>query len=235
MDRRESLKSMVLGSMAVGLTLESCVTETPPEVIEDKLWQYIYGRTPEEKAFDEELLAEQFFEDPELETIKTLGNLILPPNEQGSIEQAGVVDFIEFMAKDVPEFQVKIRGGLMWLNNHCNSKYNATFTHCAEDQQKAVLDTMAYPNPDLNANEQIQEVQFFSLMRNLVLTGYFTSEVGIKELDYKGNMPNVWDGVPQDVLDDHGMSYDEEWLAKCMDPNTRGDIAEWDDEGNLIA
>jgi len=104
MDRRESLKSMIFGSMAVGLTLESCITETAPEVIEDKIWKYSYGRTPKEAAFDEELMLKQFFEDQELQTIKTLANLILPPNEQGSIEQAGVAEFIEFMAKDVPEF-----------------------------------------------------------------------------------------------------------------------------------
>jgi hypothetical protein len=233
MDRRESLKSMILGSMAVGLTLESCVTETPPEIIENKLWKYTYGRTPKETAFDEELLLDKFFEDPELQTIKTLANLILPPNEQGTIEEAGVVEFIEFMVKDVPEFQIKIRGGLMWLNNNCYTKYSTSFVNCTEDQQKSILDSIAFP--DMETDEQIQEIQFFSLMRNLVLTGYFTSEVGIKELDYKGNMPNVWDGVPQDILDDHGMSYDPEWLAKCMDPNTRGDVAQWDDEGNLIS
>jgi len=233
MDRRESLKSMILGSMAVGLTLESCVKETPKEVIEDKIWEYTYGRTPKEKAYDEELMSEQFFEDSEKETIRTLANLILPPNENGNIEQAGVADFIEFMAKDVPEFQVKIRGGLMWLNIYCNAKYNMVFTKCTEDQQKAVLDSIAFPDP--NANEQVQEVQFFSLMRNLVLTGYFTSEVGIKELGYVGNTPNNWDGVPQEVLDDHGLSYDPEWLAKCVDHATRGEVAQWDDDGNLIS
>jgi len=233
MDRRESLKSMILGSMAVGLTLESCVNTTAPEIIEDKIWKYTYGRTPKEAVFDQELMLEQFFEENELQTIKTLANLILPPNEHGNIEQAGVVDFIEFMVKDVPEFQVKIRGGLMWLNNTCNSKFNNSFVKCTEEQQKTVLDSIAFP--DMEADEQVQEIQFFSLMRNLVLTGYFTSEVGIKELDYKGNMPNVWDGVPQEVLDDHGLSYDAEWLTKCLDPNTTGDIAQWDDEGNLIA
>jgi hypothetical protein len=154
MDRRESLKSMILGSMAVGLTLESCVTETSPEVIEDKIWKYTYGRTHKEAAFDEKLISEQFFEANELDTIKTLANLILPPNENGTIEDANVVEFIEFMTKDVPEFQVKIRGGLMWLNGQCNTKYNTVFINCTEDQQKAVLDAIAYPNPD--AVEQVQ-------------------------------------------------------------------------------
>jgi len=233
MDRRKSLKTMVLGSLAVGVSLESCVNNTDPAVIEDKIWNYTYGRTAKEAAVDEKLLAEQFFEDNEKATIKTLANLILPPNEIGSIEDAGVVEFIEFMVKDVPEFQVKIRGGLMWLNGHCNSKYSGLFINCTEDQQRETLDAIAFPDPEARA--QVQEVQFFSLMRNLVLTGYFTSEVGIKELGYKGNIANVWDGVPQEVLNDHGMSYDEEWLAKCLDTDTRADIAQWDDDGNLIS
>lgn len=229
MDRRQSIKSMILGSMAIGLALESC---TAPEVIEDKIWRYAYGRTPKETIHDEKLLLDQYFRDTELQAIKTLANLILPANEKGNIEQAGVVDFIEFMAKDVPEFQVKIRGGLMWLNGYCNSKYERVFVMCTEEQQKEVLDNIAFPLP--NVKEQPQKIEFFSLMRNLVLTGYFTSEVGIKELGYQGNLPNVWDGVPQDVLDDHGMSYETEWLTKCADQSKRDEIAKWDAEGNLI-
>jgi len=68
----------------------------------------------------------------------------------------------------------------------------------------------------------------------LVLTGYFTSEVGIKELGYQGNQPNVWDGVPSDVLKEHGFSYDE-WEDKFADPAQRNDTAVWDDDGNLIS
>ena len=70
MDRRESLKTMVLGSLAVGVSLESCVTNTDPAVIEDKIWKYTYGRTPKEAAIDEKLLADQFFENGEKATIK---------------------------------------------------------------------------------------------------------------------------------------------------------------------
>ena len=72
-------------------------------------------------------------------------------------------------------------------------------------------------------------------MRNLTLTGYYTSKMGIEDLGYKGNMPNVWDGVPEDVLAAHGLNYDPSWLAKCVDQSKRADIATWDDEGNLIS
>jgi hypothetical protein len=55
-----------------------------------------------------------------------------------------------------------------------------------------------------------------------------------KQLDYRGNMPNIWHGVPQEVLDEMGLSYDPAWIAKCIDPEKRNDIAVWDEEGNLL-
>jgi hypothetical protein len=58
--------------------------------------------------------------------------------------------------------------------------------------------------------------------------------MGIEDLGYQGNRPNVWDGVPEDVLKEHGMAYEEEWLAKCVNQDTRNEIAQWDDKGNLI-
>jgi len=58
--------------------------------------------------------------------------------------------------------------------------------------------------------------------------------VGIKDLGYTGNAANVWDGVPQRVLDQHGVAYDPEWIAKCVDQSKRDVVAEWDEEGNLL-
>lgn len=230
MDRRESLKAIVLGSMAAGLTLNGC---TSREEIEEKIWKYAYGRTPEEAELDKKLLSEQFFEENELQEIQILANLILPPSNEGTIEEAGVVEFIEFMAKDIPEFQDILRNGLIWLNESSKSDFKKTFVRCTGDQQKTILDRIAFPHPDLE--EQPQDIKFFSLVRGLVLTGYFTSEVGIKELDYRGNMPNVWDGVPRDVLDELGMNYDPDWIAKCVDQSKRADLAQWDNDGNLLS
>ena len=173
-----------------------------------------------------------FFTPTEEVLVTCLANLILPPNEQGTIEEAGVVPFIGFMMVDYPDFQLPMRGGLMVLNAKANKNFGLDFIHAEEAQQKSILDQMAFPIEGVE--EQAQEVQFFSLLRNLVLTGYFTSEVGIKELDYRGNMPNIWDGVPQEVLDEMGLSYDSAWIAKCIDQEKRNDIAIWDEEGSLL-
>ena len=230
MDRRESIKSLLLGSVAGGLLFSGC--DEPAEKVTEKIWEYQYGRNKKEAAMDKVLLETTFFTPVETALVTCLANLILPPNEQGNIEEAGVVPFIGFMMVDYPAFQLPMRGGLMALNAKANKNFGLDFVRAEEAQQKSILDRMAFPIEGVE--EQPQEVQFFSLLRNLVLTGYFTSEVGIKELDYRGNMPNIWDGVPQDVLDEMGLSYDPAWIAKCVDQEKRNETAVWDEEGNLL-
>lgn len=68
----------------------------------------------------------------------------------------------------------------------------------------------------------------------MTLTGYYTSKIGIADLGYVGNRANMWDGVPQDVLDKHGLANDKDWLAKCINHEKREEIAQWDDKGNLL-
>lgn len=230
MDRRESIKSLLLGSIAGGLLLNSC--DEPAEKVTEKIWEYQYGRNKKEAAIDKVLFETTFFTPAEEELVACLANLILPPNEQGNIEEAGVVPFIGFMMVDYPDFQLPMRGGLMALNAKANRNFALDFIHAEEAQQKSILDQMAFPLEAVE--EQPQEVQFFALLRNLVLTGYFTSAVGIKELDYRGNTPHVWDGVPQEVLEEMGLAYDPVWIAKCVDQEKRNEMAVWDEEGNLL-
>ena len=53
-----------------------------------------------------------------------------------------------------------------------------------------------------------QGVAFFNIMRNFTATGFYTSEIGIKDLGYMGNTPNQWNGVPDEVLKQYKLSYD---------------------------
>ena len=238
MDRRNSIKSIILGSVAGGLAVHGCKPEAEANAENTEVLQgysYKYGRTPKEKERIVELEAEQFFNEHELGTIAVLSDLILPSTEKfGSATEAGVPNFIEFMAKDVPELQTTLRGGLMWLDHESNSQFGTEFKSGIEELQKQLLDTIAYPDILIPEIERPLEIQFFSLVRNLTLTGYYTSEIGIEDLGYKGNTPNVWDGVPEDVLKQHGVAYEEEWLAKCIDQSKRGVMAEWDENGKLL-
>ena len=66
----------------------------------------------------------------------------------------------------------------------------------------AVLDDIAYP--ELAKPEMAQGVAFFSLIRDLTSSGFFTAEIGVKDIGYQGNRPGVWNGVPAEVLKEHG-------------------------------
>ena len=233
MDRRETIKSLLLASIATGLVLNGCMPEVDnKEKVMKK--SSLYGRTPKELNRDQKLYKENFFIEHELLTIAELCDIILPKNENfGAATETGIVEFIEFIVKDIKEHQIPIREGLIWLDNYSQSLFNSEFINCSKKDQFYICDQIAYPErtiPELKLGEL-----FFSRMRDLTLTGYFTSKMGIEDLGYKGNTPNVWDGVPRDILAEHGMNYDDEWLKKCVDQTKRTDIAQWDKDGNLIS
>ena len=237
MDRRESIKTLILGTGAISLGLHACTTESSEALLDQEIAvaETYFGRTPEELERINQLNCEQLFNAHELETIGVLSSVILPPKEPyGGPIEAGVPDFIEFIGKDMPRLQNSLLGGLMWLDHEANTAFGTDFKSTPLTQQKELLDPIAFHDPEIPMREQSLGIQFFALMRNLTLTGYYTSELGIKDLGYQGNRPNVWDGVPQDVLDQHGVAYDPEWIAKCIDQSTRGDIATWDENGNLL-
>lgn len=209
MDRRKYLKSLVVGGTAAGLLLQSCKSETP-EVKEAALKSAI-DRTEEEAQREERLMSEKFFDEHEMKTITMLSDIIIPKDDKsGSASEAKVPDFIEFIVKDIPAHQVPMRGGLRWLDLQCMRRYNADFISCASTDQIAMIDDIAFPE---QAKPEMQPgVAFFSLIRDLTATGFFTSEIGLKDLDYQGNRPNQWDGVPDEVLNQYGLKYDQRTL-----------------------
>jgi hypothetical protein len=233
MDRRESLKSLLIGSVAGGVILTGCTpdSQTPPAPL--KAEANGYGRNDHEKAHDEKVNAEIFLNEHELETVAVLCDIILPATtEAGSASEAGVPEFIEFIVKDMPAHQLPMRGGIAWLDNYSNATYGNEFKSLTVDQQKEICNAIAYPRN--TRPEHLAGEKFFTRMRNLTLTGYYTSEMGIKDLGYKGNTPNTWDGVPEEILSSYSVTYEKEWMEKCIDPTKRDQIAQWDEEGNLI-
>lgn len=44
-----------------------------------------------------------------------------------------------------------------------------------------------------------------------------------------GNQPNVWDGVPEEVLREHGLAYDEKMLRESIKPEERNEVMNWDE------
>ena len=236
MKRRDSLKVLAAGTVAgVTATTVSCKVDNTEVDELNAVDEKLYGRTPAEKEWDKKVHAAEFLTAPELATIAVLSDIILPAKgEAGSATDAGVPEFIEFIVKDMPDHQLPIRGGLMWLNGESNKRFNKTFIKCTQEEQISIIDDIAYPLKDGQESDLSPGIHFFNKIRDLTLTGYYTSKMGIKDLGYKGNIPGIWDGVPPDVLADHDVDYDPEWLAKCVDQEKRGITAEWDEDMNLI-
>jgi gluconate 2-dehydrogenase gamma chain len=151
-------------------------------------------------------MAEKFLDAHELATITVLTDIIIPADgKSGSASQSGVTGFIEFIVKDRPEMKTPMRGGLRWIDAESNKRFQKLFTELTPAQRINIVDDIAYP--ELAKKEFSQGVSFFTMLRNLTATGFFTSKMGIEFLGYKGNVPNEWEGVPADVLAKHGLSY----------------------------
>lgn len=211
MKRRNVLKGIGLSSLGlVGLHPQIKAAESlDPSLYPDESKKKDpvfeqFGRTDYEKARDAKLFAEQFFTKHEMHTISVLVDIIIPRDERsGSATDAGVPDFIEFMAKDRPYMQTPLRGGLNWLDNQASKRFGKQFVELQNAQQIAIVEDIAYPErakPNMS-----QGVAFFSLMRNLTASGFWSSKQGIEDMGYMGNIPNIWDGPPAEVLKQYGL------------------------------
>jgi len=216
MDRRKSIKALIIGTASTGVLIEACktgeekavATTTAPVTDES-------DRMEEEKVFNKKLNDDTFFTAEEMATIGILADIIIPKDEiSGSATDAKVPDFIEFIVKDMPYHQTPMRGGLRWLDMQSLTRFEKPFTGINEKQRLEIIDAIAYPNKAKPAMKQ--GVAFFTLMRNLVATGFYTSEIGVKDIGYMGNVPNQWNGVPTDVLQQYGLAYTEKELKECM-------------------
>jgi gluconate 2-dehydrogenase gamma chain len=220
MDRRKSLK-LIAGAVATTALLDACkpgdknteATTSGTGAFDTK--QFPLDRAKEELERENSLAATTFFTPHEMATIAVLSDIIIPRDEvSGSATDAKVPDFIEFIVKDMPEHQLPMRGGLRWLDLQCLKKFNTDFKSSSAAQQIEMVDAIAYPKKA--APEMKQGVAFFSLMRNLTASGFYSSKIGIADIGYVGNTPNKWNGVPDDVLKQYGLAYTEKELKECI-------------------
>jgi gluconate 2-dehydrogenase gamma chain len=220
MDRRKSIKTLVIGGISIGAIAEACKqhdnSPVAPAATEKEAIVSGINRMKEELAYEKTINAQpSFFTPEEMATITILSDIIIPKDEiSGSASDAKVADFIEFIVKDMPEHQTPLRGGLRWLDMQCLNRYAKAFKDCSGTQQMEIVDEIAWPKKA--KKEMMRGVAFFSLMRNLTATGFYTSEIGVKDVGYIGNVPNQWNGVPEEVLKQYNLSYTEKELKECV-------------------
>lgn len=215
MDRRKSLKVLGLTAISTGLLLEACKEKEKEVPLKENAKLPPIDRTPEEAVKDQQVLEGKIYTEHERKTIAILSDIIIPADDiSGSATGAGVPQFIEAISIDKPEHQVPMKGGLRWLDLQCIKSFEKPFAECSRGQQITMVDQIAYPKKA--TAEMKQGVAFFNLMRNLVISGFYTSEMGLKDLGYVGNKPNQWNGVPDDVLKQYGLAYTEKDLRECI-------------------
>lgn len=206
MQRRDSIR--IIAAATFGASLPGC-TPWNREPAADHAHAAPTSRTAVdgvEGTF--EGYAPRFFTEAEMRTVRVLADWILPADERsGSASDARVPEFIDFTASDREELQVPLRGGLAWLDYRATGRHGARFVACSTDDQRAMLDEIAWPDaaaPDVKAG-----VEFFTLFRDLTASGFFSSRMGTEDLGYTGNTTvAVWEGCPTDALDHLGTSYE---------------------------
>ena len=130
----------------------------------------------------------KYFSASQYATLTALCDLIIPKDEKcGGAVEAGAPEFIDLLTSENEKFQLKLGGGLFWLDSYCADHYEKVFLDCTPEQKKEVLDLIAFRKNAKKDPSLSQGVSFFSFMRNMTCDGYYTSKIGIADLGYIGN------------------------------------------------
>ena len=148
----------------------------------------------------------KFFTTHEYATVGIMVDLIIPRDERsGSATDAGVPAFMDFMMIDQPRRQIAMRGGLALVDRLATERFGTRFVSGTDRERRALLDEIAYTsNPDRGLS---QAITFFSSFRDLTASGFWTTKMGIADLQYQGNVfVSEWTGCPDAALRKLGVS-----------------------------
>ena len=177
--RRDILKSLGMGVFAGGV-----LSTIPAQAAE-----YAHRMVMSEKAAAANgAYTPKYFSAHQYKTLQSLCQTIFPADaDSGGAIEAGAPEFIDLISSENRDYQLKLGGGLMWLDQTCIDRYGKTYLDCLPAQQKEIIDLIAYrknakADPGLSPG-----IAFFSFLRNMTADGFFTSKIGIEYLGYVGN------------------------------------------------
>jgi hypothetical protein len=130
----------------------------------------------------------KYFSAPQYATLLSLCDSIIPKDKtSGGAVEAGAPEFIDLLTSENPKYQLKLGGGLFWLDGFCIDRYGVIYLECKPEQQKEVLDLIAFRKNAKQDAALSQGVAFFAFLRRLTCDGFYTSKIGIADLQYIGN------------------------------------------------
>ena len=151
--------------------------------------------------------APRFFTPSEWRTVRVLADMIIPRDERSAgATEAGVPEFMDFTMSDRPNSQKWMRDGLAWIDAQSTSRFGKTFVDASASQRETILNDIAWPS---KAPASMGDgVRFFNGFRDLTASGFWSSEIGVKDLRYMGNVFNPnWSGCPPAALQKLGVTY----------------------------
>jgi gluconate 2-dehydrogenase gamma chain len=157
----------------------------------------------------------KFFTPREWATVRLLADIVIPKDERsGGATDAGVPEFMDFMMTDAlvadrerERRQTGMRGGLTWLEVECGKRFSKGFVECGDAERAQVLDDIAWP--EKARPEMSHGAAFFTYFRDLTASGFWSSKIGIEDLQYKGNtFVAEWKGCPPEALKKLGLPTD---------------------------
>jgi gluconate 2-dehydrogenase gamma chain len=192
MKRREAVETIALAALATAFKWTPAEAARAAEA----------ARTALKGSF-----APAFFTAHEWDTVRVLSDLVIPKDDRsGSATDAGVPEYMDFMLNDRPDGQTPMRGGLAWLDNEAFERFGTTFVAATAQQQTAILDDIAWPKkarPEMSPG-----VAFFNMFRDMTASGFWSSKIGVTDLDYRGNtFVAEWNGCPPEALAKLGVHY----------------------------
>ena len=126
----------------------------------------------------------RFFSANAYVTVERLAQLIIPSDGSPGAQEAGVSEFIDFMVASDPGVQDRFRSGLRWLDAHTGELHGAPFRALDETTQTDVLEHLAYRDRQRDGEDEGRA--FFKLIREYTIMGFYTSKIGLEQLDYPG-------------------------------------------------
>ena len=153
----------------------------------------------------------KFFTRPEWQTVRMLVDYIIPRDERsGSATDAKVPEYMDWLLNDKEasaDSKVAMRGGLAWLDLQASERFGKIFVTATDIQRRQILDDIAWPKKA--KPEHSQGVAFFNRFRDLTASGFFSSEMGYKDVKFVGGVAQPgWNGCPPAANAKLGVSHD---------------------------
>lgn len=140
--------------------------------------------------------ASSFFSGEEFRLVSRLAEVIIPETDTPGAIEAGVPAFIEEMVATAYEAEDRemFVEGLAAFDERARSDYDAPYTELPEKEQHEMAERENRRAIEGEAESEEDAPPFFLVMKELVLTGFFTSEVGATQTLQHESVPGEYDG-----------------------------------------